>query len=195
MGSRAGHAPSGWATVIFEPTPIELLFVVRPTRHADDRGFFARLWCEQDFADAGHPLHPTQISTSFNHRRGTLRGLHWQTTPYAETKLVRPVRGRIFDVAIDLRSGSPTWGGWFGIELDAIEGIGLLIPPDFAHGFLTLSDDTEVLYLIDMPHHPEAARGARWDDPQLAIDWPFPPAVISERDCAWPLLQRPEPNG
>lgn len=179
--------------MIFEPTPLASLFVVRPARHADERGFFARLWCDQAFADAGLPFRPAQISTSFNHRRGTLRGMHWQAVPFAETKLVRAVRGCIFDVAVDLRPHSPTWGRWFGIALDAAEGLALLIPPDFAHGFLTLSDDAEVLYLIDMAHQPAAARGAPWNDPLIAIDWPFPPVVVSARDQDWPPLHRPEP--
>ncbi len=181
--------------MIFEPTPLGGVFVVCPTRHADARGHFARLWCENEFAAAGCPLRPTQISTSFNHQRGTLRGMHWQEDPYGETKLVRPVQGSIFDVAVDLRTGSPGWGGWFGIELDAAEGTALFIPRGFAHGFLTLTDDAEVLYLIDVPHHAEAARGARWDDPQFAIAWPFPPWVISERDADWPLLSRPGEGG
>ena len=179
----------------FESTPIDGLFIVRPTRHADDRGHFARLWGDADFAAAGHPFRPTQISTSFTLRRGTLRGMHWQAPPHAETKLVRPVRGRIFDVAVDLRPHSPRWGAWFGLDLDAGEGSGLLIPAGFAHGFLTLTDEAEVLYLIDAPHCPEAARGARWDDPLLGVAWPFPPAVIAARDRDWPLLRRPEPGG
>lgn len=181
--------------MIFEPTPLAGLFVVRPTRHADERGFFARLWCEREFADAGCPLRPTQISTSFNHRRGTLRGMHWQEAPYTETKLVRPVQGSIFDVAVDLRPESATWGRWFGVDLDAAEGTGLLIPPGFAHGFLTHTDNAEVLYLIDVPFQPGAARGAPWNDPLIAIDWPFPPVVVSTRDRDWPRVSRPETNG
>lgn len=176
----------------FEATPIEGLCVLRATQHADERGHFARLWDEMEFAAAGYSFRPTQISTSFNRRRGTLRGLHWQTGPHAETKLVRPVRGRIFDVAVDLRRQTRRWGAWFGLELDACEGSGLLIPAGFAHGFLTLTDDAEVLYLIDTPHQPEAARGARWDDPALSIAWPFDPEIVAARDRQWPLLRQPE---
>ncbi len=171
--------------MIFEPTPLAGLFVVRPAKHADDRGFFTRLWSVEDFAAVG--FMPTQISASFNHAALTLRGMHWQAAPHGETKLVRATAGRVFDVAVDLRDG-PTRHRWFGCVLDASEHNALLIPPGFAHGFLTLTEGAEILYAIDTPYAPGAARGARWDDPAFAIDWPGVPSVMAERDRAWHLL-------
>jgi dTDP-4-dehydrorhamnose 3,5-epimerase len=170
----------------FEPTPIEGLLLVRPECHADERGSFTRWWCADAFAAAGHPFAPRQISASRNTAQGTLRGLHWQEAPHSETKLVSVTRGRIYDVAVDLRAGSPTRLAWFGIELAAEGHPALLIPPGCAHGFITLTEGAEVLYLIDVPHAPAAARGARYDDPAFGIAWPRPPAVISGRDLAWP---------
>jgi dTDP-4-dehydrorhamnose 3,5-epimerase len=163
--------------------------LVRPDKHRDTRGFFARLWCEDSFAAAGIDFRPSQISVSFNQGAGTLRGLHWQDPPHAETKLVRASAGRLFDVAVDLRPGSATKGRWYGVTLDAQDHTALLIPAGFAHGFVTLDDATEVTYCIDAPFAPAAARGARYDDPSIAIAWPRPPAVISDRDLAWPALR------
>lgn len=174
--------------MIFEPTPLAGLLVVRAEKRADERGFFARLWCGDEFATAGISLRPHQISASFNRNAGTLRGLHWQADPHAETKLVRATAGRVWDVAVDLRDGSPTRLAWFGLVLDATEHTALLIPPGFAHGFVTLTDDAELLYTIDTPYVATAARGARYDDPALAIAWPRPPAVIAPRDLHFPPL-------
>ena len=174
--------------MIVEPTTLAGLLVVRPERRRDDRGYFARLWCREDMARAGISFAPSQTSASFNRRAGTLRGMHWQASPHGETKLVGVMRGRVFDVAVDLRPGSPTRFRWFGLELDTENGAALLIPPGFAHGFVTLADDTELLYHIDEPYRAELARGARWDDPRLAIAWPRAPAVISERDRAFAPL-------
>jgi dTDP-4-dehydrorhamnose 3,5-epimerase len=183
-----GGDPDDAQAVIFEATPLEGLLLVRPTKHADARGFFARLWSADDFAAAGHPFAPSQISASFNHAVHTLRGLHWQADPHGETKLVRATAGRVFDVAVDLRPGSATRHRWFGCVLDAAAHNALLIPPGFAHGFLSLTDGAEVQYAIDSPHTPHAARGARWDDPAFAIAWPAAPLVIATRDRDWPLL-------
>lgn len=174
--------------MIFEPTPLSGLLVVRADKRHDARGFFARLWCETEFAAAGHPFRPGQISTSFNQTKHTLRGMHWQADPHGETKLVRAVAGRVFDVAVDLRAQSPTRHHWFGLELDAAEHTALLIPPGFGHGFLTLTDAAELNYLIDIPYIPDVGRGARHDDPALNIAWPADPAVIAERDRTWPSL-------
>jgi len=174
--------------MIFEETKLAGLFVVRAEKHADDRGFFARLWCAAEFASAGIGFAPVQISTSFNQRTGTLRGLHWQAAPHAEVKLVRATRGTIWDVAVDLRPDSSTRHRWFGIELDAAGYAALLIPAGFAHGFITMSDDAEVLYCIDTPYVREAARGARFDDSGPGIRWPRGPEVISEQDLNWPPL-------
>lgn len=175
----------------FEATPLPGVLLVRGEPHPDERGSFARTWCADEFRAAGVPFVPTQMSVSSSRRAGTLRGLHWQQAPQAETKLVRVTRGRVWDVAVDLRAGSSTWGHWFGTELDASGLAALLIPPGFAHGLVTLADDTDVLYAIDVAHAPASARGARWDDPALRIAWPRPPAIVSDRDLAWPPLVRP----
>lgn len=175
--------------MILEPTPLPDLTLVRPDERHDERGFFARVWCRETAAEAGVCFEPAQVSVSFNRRAGTLRGLHWQEPPHAETKLVRATRGRAFDVAVDLRPGSPTRGRWHAVELSADNHLALLIPPGFAHGFLTLEDGTELLYAIDAPYVPAAARGARWDDPAFAIRWPGAPAVVAERDLAWPAFE------
>lgn len=171
-----------------EPTPLPGLMLIRAEPARDGRGHFARLWCETTFDAAGLRFRPTQISASFNHRAGTLRGMHWQAPPHAETKLVRASRGRVFDVVADPRPCSPGFGRWFGVELDADRMEALLIPPGLAHGFITLTDSAEVTYCIDAPYMPTAARGARFDDPALGIAWPRPPAVISDKDLAWPEL-------
>lgn len=174
--------------MIVEPTPLAGLAVVRTVPAADARGDFARLWCAAELAAAGIDFAPVQMSLSRNPARHTLRGLHWQQAPHAEAKLVRVLRGAVFDVAVDLRPGSASYHRWFGIELDAGGMAALFIPPGFAHGFLTLTEDAELLYLIDAFHAPGAARGCRFDDPALAIAWPAAPAVIGPRDLAWPAL-------
>lgn len=168
------------------PTPLPGLSLLEPEPIRDERGFFARLWSKEALAEACPGFAPVQSSISVSTRRQTLRGLHWQEGAQAETKLVRVTSGAIFDVAVDLRPASPSLGRWFGIELTAANRRSLLIPKGFAHGLLTLADDTEVLYVMDAPHAPEAARGARYDDPAFAIGWPGEPAVIAEKDLAWP---------
>jgi len=172
--------------VIFRPLEIPGLFVVEIEPAADERGFFARTYCAGTFAGRGLAPCDDQWSLSGNTRRGTLRGLHWQAAPHAETKLVRCVRGAVFDVAVDLRPESPTRGCHVGVTLTAETRAGLYIPEGFAHGFLTLEDDSEILYGISPAHQPAAARGARWDSPLLAIMWPFAPVIVSERDQALP---------
>lgn len=174
--------------MILEPAPLPGVFVVRPEKLSDSRGFFARLWCEDAFAAAGVSFRPRQISTSFNATAGTLRGLHWQEAPHAEAKLVRAQRGRIFDVAVDMRPASATFRRWFGLELDADDHTSLLIPAGFAHGFITLTHGAEVLYCIDAPFAPDAARGARYDDPAFGIVWPMGPTIVSDRDRQWPAF-------
>lgn len=170
----------------FSPTGIEGVVRVEIDPQIDERGSFARLHCPDDFALAGHPFVPLQTSLSRNNRALTLRGLHYEAAPHEEVKLVRATRGRIFDVAVDLRLGSPTYGQWTGAELSAENGAALLIGPGLAHGFLTLEDDTDVLYQIDRIFEPGHGRGARWDDPAFAIGWPAKPQVISERDATYP---------
>jgi len=164
-------------------------FLIEPERHEDERGFFARTFCSTEFA--AHGLNPAvaQCSVSYNRRRGTLRGLHYQAAPHAEDKLVRCTAGAVFDVIVDLRPGSATFRRWVGLELSAVQRRMLYVPAGLAHGFQTLADDTEIFYQISTPYVPEATRGIRWDDPELAIGWPAVAArVISRRDLALPTL-------
>lgn len=161
-------------------------FLVGLEPQADERGFFARTFCAREFAAAGLEPRLVQTSLSWNPRRGTLRGLHWQAAPHAEAKLVRCVRGRIYDVVVDIRPESHTFRQHVAIELDAEERNALYIPPGVAHGFLTLADGCEVHYQMSEFHAPEAGRGARHDDPAFGIVWPEPVAVVSARDLAWP---------
>ena len=170
----------------FEATKIPGVVVVEPERLEDERGFFARVWCRRELAEHGLCPELAQCSISWNRRRGTLRGMHFQAAPHAEAKLVRATRGAIFDVAVDLRPDSPTFRRWFGCELSESNRRMLYIPEGLAHGFLTLAEETEVFYQISEFHHPGAARGVRFDDPAFAIEWPERPVVISERDRAYP---------
>jgi dTDP-4-dehydrorhamnose 3,5-epimerase len=170
----------------FAETAIAGVVVVDIEPHADERGAFARLQCPDEFAAAGHPFAPVQTSLSRNPQAGTLRGMHYQPAPHAETKLVRAVRGRIFDVALDLRPQSPTWRHWTSAELSAQNGRALLVPEGVAHGFLTLEPDTDVLYQISPAFQQGHEAGVRWDDPAFAIDWPASPLLISERDLGYP---------
>jgi dTDP-4-dehydrorhamnose 3,5-epimerase len=180
--------------MIFEETPLSGAFLVTPELLADARGAFARLFCAETFAARGLEPRLDQVSFSANLRAGTLRGLHLQRPPNAEAKLVRVTAGAIFDVIVDVRAGSPTLGRWFGVRLDAQERRQLYVPPGFAHGFQTLTDGAEVLYLISAPHAPESQDGLRWDDPALAIAWPDPAgAILSDRDRALPVLADFEP--
>ncbi|WP_374469825.1 dTDP-4-dehydrorhamnose 3,5-epimerase [Phenylobacterium sp.] len=170
----------------FVETEIPGVVVVEPEPRSDERGAFARLHCPEEFAAAGHPFTPAQTSLSRNPAAGTLRGLHYQPTPHAETKLVRAVRGRIFDVAVDLRPDSPTHRRWTATELSAENARALLIPEGVAHGFLTLEPDTDVLYQISPAYRAGHEAGVRWDDPAFAIRWPSAPALISPRDAGYP---------
>jgi dTDP-4-dehydrorhamnose 3,5-epimerase len=170
----------------FVPTEIAGVVRVEAEPHADARGAFARLHCPEEFAAAGIAFAPAQTSVSRNPHGGTLRGLHYQAPPHAETKLVRVTRGRVFDVAVDIRPDSPTHRRWIAAELSAENLVGLFIPEGVAHGFLTLEADTDVLYQIAPAYRPGHEAGVRWDDPAFAIDWPSRPHVISERDAAYP---------
>jgi len=161
--------------------------VLELERHEDERGFFARAWCRDEFADHGLVPELTQCSISRNSRAGTLRGMHFQRPPHEEAKLVRCTTGAIFDVIVDLRPDSLTYTEWVGVELDAERGNALYVPKGFAHGFQTLVDRTDVLYMISDPYVPEAASGVRWDDPAFAIEWPYKNMrTISDRDRSWP---------
>ena len=172
----------------FRPYRLYGLWLVEPERRADERGYFARTFCDEEFAAHGLPTRFPQCNASFNAGRGTLRGLHWQDEPYPEGKLVRCVRGAAFDVAADLRPGSPTRGQWASAELSADNGHALYIPPGFAHGFQALEDGTELFYQMTERYRDGLARGVRWDDPDLAIEWPLPDPVLSARDAALPLF-------
>ena len=170
------------------PLDIPGLWLVEPERLADERGFFARVFSSDLFERHGLCTSYPQWSVSFNARRGTLRGLHFQAAPHEETKLVTCTRGAVFDVVVDLRP--PARGRWVAVELSAERGASLYIPAGCAHGFQTLADDTELLYHISPPYQAQAARGVRWDDPDLAIAWPQAEArVISPRDQALPRLR------
>ncbi len=178
--------------MIFRPTRLPGLVLIAMERLEDERGYFARTWCRQEFAKAGLDTELAQVSSSFNRLAGTVRGLHFQHPPHAETKLVRCTRGAIWDVALDLRPTSPTRGQWQAVELTAENGLSIYIPEGFAHGFQTLADDSEVLYQISAFYAPEAADGIRYDDPTFAIAWPLPVRCISPRDAAWTPYRMPE---
>jgi len=172
----------------FLDTEIPGVVVVDPERIEDERGFFARTWDEGEFEEHGLSPNLVQCSVSWNRAKRTLRGLHYQTAPHQETKLVRCTSGAIFDVAVDLRRESRTFLRWVGVELTAENRRALYVPEGCAHGFLTLLDGTEVSYQMSERFAPEAARGARWDDPAIGIDWPAPPSEMNERDRSWPDL-------
>jgi dTDP-4-dehydrorhamnose 3,5-epimerase len=173
--------------MIFSESPLAGAYVVEMELLADERGFFARSYCAEEFAAHGLP-ELRQCSVSYNVRAGTLRGMHYQAAPREEHKLVRCTAGAVFDVIVDVRPASPTYRRWFAVELSAANRRSLFVPPGFAHGFMSLSEDTEVYYMISVAHAPELSRGFRWNDPAFAIEWPMPPTVISARDASYPLL-------
>ncbi len=181
---------SASGSVIFTALPLSGAYAVDMQPHADERGFFARAYCTEEFAAKGLGPELRQCSVSYNARKGTLRGLHYQSAPHAEHKLVRCTAGAIFDVIVDIRRSSATYRRWYGEELTADNRRALFIPPGFAHGFVSLADNTEVYYMISVAHAPQFSRGLRWDDAAFAIEWPVPPTVISARDAAYPLLDR-----
>jgi dTDP-4-dehydrorhamnose 3,5-epimerase len=177
--------------MIFESTHIEGVWVIEAERLEDERGFFARTWDVDEFAERGLNPSLAQCSISYNRVRGTLRGMHFQAAPYEEAKLVRCTSGALFDVAVDLRSGSPTLGEWFGAELSARNRRALYVPEGCAHGFLTLEDGCEVHYQISERYVPDASRGVRWNDPAFAISWPGEVVAINERDHSYPDVSLP----
>jgi dTDP-4-dehydrorhamnose 3,5-epimerase len=172
----------------FLQTPLPGVWVVELDLLGDERGWFARTFDDEEFQARGLNPAVVQCNASFNAQRGTLRGMHYQAEPHRESKLVRCVRGAIFDVAVDLRADSPTYCAWHGVELSAENRLGLYIPAGLAHGFQTLAQDSEVLYQMGSRYVPESARGVRWDDPAFAIEWPPVSGgrVISERDSVYP---------
>ena len=175
--------------MIFEKLMLDGALLIRPDRHVDERGYFARTYCRETFLAQGLKDCSLQCSTSFNQRRGTLRGMHLQREPHGETKLIRCVRGELLDVIVDVREGSPSHGRWHAERLSANNGLSLYVPSGFAHGFITLADETELLYQMADPFVPAAASGIAWNDPALAIDWPFEPIVMAAKDRALPTLQ------
>jgi dTDP-4-dehydrorhamnose 3,5-epimerase len=168
------------------PTPLAGAFVLDVTPSSDERGFFARTYCVDELEALGLEARVIQTSISFNPKKGTLRGVHFQKSPHEELKIVRCTRGAVFDVIVDLRPSSPTFKKWFGLQLDGTNHRSLYIPRGVGHGVLTLADDTEVLYMMSDRHVPEAAWGVRWDDVAFGIQWPIQPAIISNRDRSYP---------
>ena len=172
--------------MIFKETKLKGAFIIEPERIEDERGFFARTFCRKEFEVNGLNPNLVQCSLSFNKKKGTLRGMHYQTAPHEETKLVRCTRGAIYDVMLDLRPNSPTFKQWVSVELTGENRRMLYIPEGVAHGFQTLQEETEVLYQMSEFFHPECARGVRWDDRKFGIEWPSGERIISERDRAYP---------
>lgn len=170
----------------FTETRIAGAYLIDVDRFEDERGFFALTWARDEFTAHGLNADLAQCNLSYNHRAGTVRGMHWQAPPHTETKLVRSIRGGIYDVIVDIRADSPTYRHWIGVDLTAENRRALYIPEGCAHGFQTLEDATEVFYQITRYYTPAAARGMRWDDPAVGIAWPLPVSVISDRDAHYP---------
>ena len=170
----------------FTPTAVHGAYLIDLERRGDDRGFFARFFCENEFAAAGLKTHFVQVNTSLTSTQGTLRGMHYQLPPSAEVKVVRCIAGALFDVVLDLRPDSLTFGKWFGAELNAENRTMMYVPEGCAHGFLTLTDATEALYLVTQFYGPADERGVRYDDPRFGIQWPIAPREVSDKDGKWP---------
>jgi dTDP-4-dehydrorhamnose 3,5-epimerase len=168
--------------------PLDGVLIIEPTPSTDERGLFARLYDADTFRSHGLPTTFVQASTSYSRSRGTLRGMHFQTLPCSEGKLIRCTAGVLFDVVVDIRRNSTAFGLWHGIELSSESRMSLYVPPGFAHGFITLTDHAEIHYQMTEAYVPEASRGFVWNDPDIAIAWPTPPTVISARDLALPRL-------
>lgn len=178
---------------VLEVRPLEItgLLEIRPPKHSDERGFFSEVWREDELVKAGVTVHFVQDNHSFSVARGVLRGLHYQLPPAAQDKLVRVIRGSVFDVAVDIRRGSPTFGRWVGLELSSSRWNQLFVPRGFAHGFVTLEEDCEVLYKVSAPFVPELDRSIRFDDPDIGIEWPLDrdAIILSEKDRNAPSLR------
>jgi dTDP-4-dehydrorhamnose 3,5-epimerase len=171
--------------MIFTETPLKGAYLIDLEKRGDDRGFFARAFCEKEFGQHGLIGHFCQVNNSLTAKRGTLRGMHYQLAPKAETKVVRCIRGGLYDVILDLRKDSPTFGKSFGAELTADNRRMMYVPKGFAHGFITLTDDAEAFYFVDEFYAPEQERGVRWNDPRFKIEWPIQPTVLSDKDTNW----------
>ena len=172
--------------MVFEELGVIGAFIIEPEKRADDRGFFARLWCQDELQKRGLCGHIAQINTGFSPKVGTLRGMHLQLPPHAEVKIARCTRGAAFDVVVDLRRGSASYRRWAGVELTPGNARMVYVPEGCTHGYLTLADDTELVYTTSHTYASAAARGVRYDDPAFAIGWPAPMRVISQADRSWP---------
>lgn len=172
--------------MIFTPTKLAGASIVELKELRDERGFFARSWCQREFQEQGLSANVVQANVSYNKLKGTLRGMHYQVSPYEESKLVRCTRGAVYDVIIDLRPGSTTIKQWIGVELTAANHRMLFVPEGFAHGFVTLTDDAEVTYQVTQFYQPGSERGVRYNDPLFGIEWPTAVVVISDKDKSWP---------
>lgn len=176
--------------MIFKEISLKGAYVIELEKLQDERGFFARAWCQREFENHGLTARIAQANISYNAKRGTLRGMHYQAAPHEEMKLVRCTKGAIFDVIVDLRKDSPTYLQWIGVELAADSHRMLYVPENFAHGFQTLEDDTEVTYQVSQFYTPASERGIRWNDPAIGIEWPQAPTIMSEKDRSWPGFAR-----
>lgn len=172
----------------FISTPLQSAFLINPDKREDARGFFSRVFCEKEFQTAGLETRFVQCNHSFNLKQGTLRGLHYQTIPREEVKLVRCIQGAVFDVIVDMRQESGTFLHWFGTELTAEKPAMMYVPKGFAHGYMTLAPNTEILYFVTEFYSPEYEKGVRWNDPAISIDWPMEPAEISSKDQYIPWI-------
>jgi dTDP-4-dehydrorhamnose 3,5-epimerase len=176
--------------MIFLPLALEGVYIVEPELLEDNRGFFARTFCQREFLARGLVPSLAQCNISFNKSKGTVRGMHYQTSPYGETKLVRCTMGAVYDVIIDIRKEAATFGRWLAVELTDKNRKALYIPEGLAHGFQTLVDETEVFYQMSHAYCPEASRGIRWNDPFFGISWPIPSPVLSDKDRSYPLFRQ-----
>jgi len=173
--------------MIFKETKLKGAFFIGLEKHKDERGYFARAWCKKEFEAHGLNSNLVQANTALSLQKGTLRGMHYQMTPYEETKLIRCIHGAVFDVIIDLRPGSNTYCEWLGVELTSENHTMLYVPEGFAHGYLTLENNTEVFYMVSQFYVPDSERGVLWNDPAFGIDWPMTnDLLISEKDKNWP---------
>ncbi|MGE0492778.1 MAG: dTDP-4-dehydrorhamnose 3,5-epimerase [Vulcanimicrobiota bacterium] len=176
--------------MLIEPLPLNGAHLVTLEPRGDERGFFARFFCQREFSEAGLSSSFVQVNNSWSREKGTLRGLHYQLGPSQETKLVRCISGRVWDVIVDLRPGSETFRSWHAEELSAANRAMMYVPKGFAHGFITLEEGCELIYLVDEFYAPEQERGLRWDDPWHGIEWPLSPTVLSARDQSHPDFSR-----
>ncbi len=172
--------------MIFTETPLKGAYIIELERIEDERGFFARSWCAREFAEHGLNPNLVQCNVSFNKKKGTLRGMHYQASPHEEAKMLRCTKGSLYDVIVDLRKNSPTFKQWFSMDLTAENNKQLYIPEGFAHGFLTLEDGTEIFYHMSEFYYPQSALGVRYDDPAFGIEWPISDWIISEQDRGYP---------